>query len=252
MAERAAARREAEGIEARHDPDMLSATRALPPDSARLPALEGKLGAAETNHHDAIARAHDARRARQEAQGGEAAALAVEARALALAELQEGARRAAAALLGRKAGQAALARLVQENKGPMVTAASAAFARITCGEWDGLEVFGPDGTMTLWARKGDDRAPLDSLSEGARAQLFLALRVAGHANFCDRHGPLPFVTDDILEAFDDMRADAALKMAGEMGQRGQVVFFTHHEHIAALARDAIPGVSIVAMPRQAK
>ena len=252
VAERATTRREAEAIEARHDPDMLSAARALPPDPARIGALEDAVDAAEAVHRDAIARAHDARRARDEAQGGEVAALATQARALALEELREGASRAAAALLGYRAGRAALARLVEENKGPMVAAASEAFARITCGEWDGLEVFGPDGTMTLWARKGDARAPVDGLSEGARAQLFLALRVAGHAAFCDRSGPLPFVTDDILEAFDDTRADAALRMAGEMGRRGQVVFFTHHDHIAALARDAIPGVSVVAMPRQGR
>lgn len=80
----------------------------------------------------------------------------------------------------------------------------------------------------------------------------LALRVAGYAAFCDRHGPLPFVTDDVLEAFDDRRADAALRMAGEMGMRGQVVFFTHHDHIVALARKAMPSVSVVPMPRQAR
>jgi len=61
---------------------------------------------------------------------------------------------------------------------------------------------------------------------------------------------LPFVTDDILEAFDNMRARAALRMAAEMADRGQVIFFTHHEHIAALAQDAIPRVAIVEMPRQ--
>lgn len=248
---RAAQRREAGAIEARHDPEMLSAARALPLDPARLASLEDAQEVAEAARRTAIAQAHDTRRLRDEAQGGDAAARASQNRATALAELEEGARRAASALLGHRVGRAALARLVQENRGPMVAAASEAFARITCGEWDGLEVFGPDG-MTLMARAGDTRAPIDGLSEGARAQLFLALRVAGHVAFCDRHGPLPFVTDDILEAFDDTRADAALRMAGEMGRRGQVVFFTHHNHIAALARDAIPNVSIVTIPQQGK
>lgn len=230
---------------------MLSDARALPPDPARLGALKDAEAAADANLNEAISRAYEARRYRDEAQGGATAASAVQTHATALAELEEGALQAARSLIGHMAGKAGLARLVQENRGPMIAAASAAFARITCGEWDGLEVFGPDG-QSLMARAGDVRAPVDGLSEGARAQLFLALRIAGHAAFCHRHGPLPFVTDDILEAFDDRRADAALRMAGEMGQQGQVIFFTHHNHVAAMARDAIPSVSVVAMPHQVR
>ncbi|MGR3433771.1 MAG: ATP-binding protein, partial [Shimia sp.] len=226
----------------------LAALRAEP-DPARLAMRHDAEARAKKDHEAAVTALHDARRTRDAAQGGTEAARAAQDRATAMASLSEGARRAAAQLLGHLAGKAALSRLVAEHRGPMVDAASEAFSRITCGEWDGLDVFGPNG-MAVAARAGDRRAPVAGLSEGTRAQLFLALRVAGHAAFCERHGPLPFVTDDILEAFDDTRAEAALRMAGEMGRRGQVVFFTHHPHIAALARAAIPGVGVVEMPRR--
>ena len=248
-AERSTLSREIETTAGRHAAGDLDAARALPPDPARLGALEDAVVTAEGVHRAAIAAAHDARRARDEAQGGDATARAVQDRATILADLRRGARDAAATLLGHMAGQAALERLVRENRGTMVAAASDAFRGLTGGEWQGLEVFGPDG-MTLAARDGERRASVDRLSEGTRAQLFLSLRVAGHAAFCDRNGPLPFITDDILEAFDDTRAEAALRMAGEMGARGQVVFLTHHPHIAALAKRAIPGVSVIDMPRQ--
>ena len=132
----------------------------------------------------------------------------------------------------------------------MVAAASDAFRGITGGEWQGLEVFGPDG-MTLAARDGDRRASVDRLSEGTRAQLFLSLRVAGHAAFCDRNRP------PALHHRRHPRGPSTTlaprrpcAWPARWGTRGQVVFLTHHPHIAALAERAIPGVSVIDMPRQ--
>ncbi|MEL7172113.1 MAG: hypothetical protein AAFN05_03995, partial [Pseudomonadota bacterium] len=74
--------------------------------------------------------------------------------------------------------------------------------------------------------------------------------VAAYARFCDAAGPLPFVADDILETFDDDRAAAALGLMADMGERGQVLYFTHHQHLCALARDALGNrVRIHPMPR---
>ncbi len=77
-------------------------------------------------------------------------------------------------------------------------------------------------------------------------QLYLALRIAGHAQFVAEHGPpLPFVTDDIHETFDDERARAAIELAASMGERGQTILFTHHRHVVDLAWATVPSVRVV-------
>ena len=83
------------------------------------------------------------------------------------------------------------------------------------------------------------------MSTGTQGQLYLALRIAGHAAFVAEHGPLPFVTDDIHETFDDARAKAAFELAAAMGERGQTILFTHHRHLVDLALSAIPAVRIL-------
>ena len=83
------------------------------------------------------------------------------------------------------------------------------------------------------------------MSTGTQGQLYLALRIAGHAQFVAEHGPLPFVTDDIHETFDDDRARASLGLAAAMGERGQTILFTHHRHVVDLARGAVPSVRVI-------
>ena len=78
---------------------------------------------------------------------------------------------------------------------------------------------------------------MGDLSEGARDQLYLALRVAIVEAHCRTAAPLPFIADDLLVHFDDTRAAAALRLLAELGRTTQVILFTHHEHIAAMAQD---------------
>ena len=52
--------------------------------------------------------------------------------------------------------------------------------------------------------------PVDALSDGARDQLYLALRAAAIEAHAARAEPLPFIADDLLVHFDDARAAAAL------------------------------------------
>jgi chromosome segregation protein len=74
------------------------------------------------------------------------------------------------------------------------------------------------------------------LSEGARDQLFLSLRLA----LLERRAgePLPFVGDDILASFDDKRTQLTLALLAEFGRTRQAILFTHHGHVAELAREA--------------
>jgi len=47
------------------------------------------------------------------------------------------------------------------------------------------------------------------MSKGTRFQLYLALRVAGYHEFASSRRPVPFIADDIMETFDDFRAEEA-------------------------------------------
>jgi uncharacterized protein YhaN len=74
------------------------------------------------------------------------------------------------------------------------------------------------------------------MSEGARDQLYLALRLATLETYLAKHEPIPFVVDDILIKFDDDRSVAALKALARLSELTQVIFFTHHDHLVELAK----------------
>ena len=229
------------------DPAVLAAEEAEG-DPARGAALADAVAAAEDARDEALRREGEGREALRRAQAGQGGAEADQERAALLEELREGARAAAARMLGLMAARAALRRLREERRGPMLVDAEAAFARLTRGEWTRLETW-PDGAdeRLVGVREGAP-VPADGMSTGTRGQLYLALRLAGHAGFVREHGPLPFVTDDILESFDDGRAAAALELTAEMGRRGQAILFTHHAHLVAMARERIEGVKVLEMP----
>jgi len=78
-----------------------------------------------------------------------------------------------------------------------------------------------------------------SLSDGTRDQLFLALRLAYIENHCATAGPCPVILDDVLMAFDDDRAAAALRALEALSHKTQVLLFTHHQHHVALADNTL-------------
>ena len=87
------------------------------------------------------------------------------------------------------------------------------------------------------------------MSKGARRfQLYLALRVADYFEFVDQHGPVPLVADDILETFDDFRAEEAFRLFTEMAGVGQVIYLSHHRHLCEIARAVCPNVTIHELP----
>ena len=73
------------------------------------------------------------------------------------------------------------------------------------------------------------------MSQGARDQLFLALRLAAIAEHLQEREAVPIVIDDLLVQFDDARAAATLEVLAELARRTQVLFFTHHGHLCELA-----------------
>ena len=132
----------------------------------------------------------------------------------------------------------------------MLRAAGAHFALLTDGRYVRLGV-GEDGsgrTVLLAIRDdGATECPVEALSEGARDQLYLALRVAAIEDHARKAEPLPFIADDLLVNFDDARAAAGIALLAELGRTTQVILFTHHDHIAALAAGRA-GVAVQRLP----
>ena len=74
------------------------------------------------------------------------------------------------------------------------------------------------------------------LSEGARDQLYLALRLAYIEDYAARAEAPPFIGDDIFASFDEPRTGNGLEALAAIGDRIQTIVFTHHLHVIEEAR----------------
>jgi len=77
------------------------------------------------------------------------------------------------------------------------------------------------------------------MSEGTTDQLFLALRIAALEQSVDAGVRLPFLADDLFVNFDDDRSRAGFRVLADLSRSTQVLFFTHHEHLAAIAKEVL-------------
>lgn len=148
----------------------------------------------------------------------------------------------------------AMERYRKKNEGPVLGRASELFSRLTLGDFSGARAdLDDEGQPVLAAvRAGGEHVPIAGLSDGTRDQLFLALRLASLEHYLDGHDPAPLIVDDACIQFDDARAKAALAALGELSERTQVIFFTHHEHLVELAQQALPPerLAIHRLPRR--
>lgn len=132
-------------------------------------------------------------------------------------------------------------RFREESHGPLLTRASAFFARLTCQEHAGLTTsFDERGNVILVGRRANGlEITVDQMSDGTRDQLYLALRLATIERQLDRSEPLPLIVDDLFVNFDDDRAAASFEILGELAEKTQVIFFTHHRHLVELAKSML-------------
>lgn len=129
----------------------------------------------------------------------------------------------------------------EQNQGPIVSRAGELFRHMTLDTFAGVstDFAGGDHMILLCVRDNGQRVPVEGLSEGTRDQLYLALRLAGLERHLEHNEPLPLVIDDILINFDDHRARATLSLLGELSEKTQVLFFTHHSRMVELARETV-------------
>ncbi|MBB3931351.1 uncharacterized protein YhaN [Kaistia hirudinis] len=137
----------------------------------------------------------------------------------------------------------------ERHRSAMMNRASEAFRLITRGAYSGLATRQDKDRETLigLAQGGGSKLASD-MSKGTRFQLYLALRVAGYEEFAAVRPSVPFITDDIMETFDEPRSEEVLRLFVRMAGSGQVIYLTHHRHLCDLARQVHPGVRIHEIP----
>jgi uncharacterized protein YhaN len=173
----------------------------------------------------------------QEALGAEGA---IQAKESARAEILEESRRWAVLKLASLLVEAGLERSRERRKDPLIARAGALFSTLTLGRYAGLETFGEeDGVHLLARRAGGEALELAALSEGARDQLYLALRLAFLEDYAQRSEAPPFIGDDLFASFDDSRVAAGLRALAEASAFLQPILFTHHRHIVEIGRAAL-------------
>jgi uncharacterized protein YhaN len=127
----------------------------------------------------------------------------------------------------------------------MMMRASQAFQTISRGAYTGLATQTEKDQEILVALDAEGGSKVASdLSKGTRFQLYLALRVAGYHEFARTRKAVPFIADDIMETFDDFRAEEAFRLFMDMAGVGQVIYLTHHAHLCVIAQRICPSAKI--------
>lgn len=129
----------------------------------------------------------------------------------------------------------------EQNEGPVIRRASAIFPKLTLGEYLALRSSYDERDHAELRCLGADGAdvPVEGLSDGARDQLYLALRIASLERYAEQAELMPFIADDILVHSDEDRARAALSVLADFAATTQVLMFTHQARHVELAREAI-------------
>ena len=189
----------------------------------------GKLAFADRDRHE---------RRRAELEGGIGAELALAQRKAAEAELQANARHWAVLKLAGLMLGTAIGRHRAGQQDPLLTRSGALFGALTGGAFAGLaQDYDAADTPRLAGRRATgELVPVEGLSEGTRDQLYLALRLAYLEDYAARSEPAPFIGDDLFLTFDDSRTAHGLEALAAVGDTIQPILFTHHRHVADLAR----------------
>jgi len=137
----------------------------------------------------------------------------------------------------------------ERHSSSMMQRASDAIRTISRGRYTGLASqpdHGRDKARELLIAIQNDGTSKQAadMSKGARFQLYLALRVAGFHEFAATRQTVPFIADDIMETFDDFRAEETFRLFAGMASVGQVIYLTHHRHLCDIAKSVCPDVRI--------
>jgi uncharacterized protein YhaN len=135
----------------------------------------------------------------------------------------------------------------KEKQGPLLEEVSKIFRVLTLDNFSKLTVNSDDKDRRYLAgiRSNEVHVEVDGMSDSTVDQLYLALRLAAIGEYAQKSQSLPFVADDLFINFDDNRAAAEFKTLMDLTQKTQVLFFTHHEHLINVAKQALPQESFM-------
>ena len=216
-------------------------------DAERLPArlgeLESEIATLRTEHDVLLGRQGSLQTTLSGMDGGSAAADAELEEHQLIAKVDDDAAHYVRLRLAAAVLREAIERYRQQSQGPVLTLASELFMKLTLGSFAGLRIEPSDkGIPRLMGVRPDGKQAVDvsGMSKGTCDQLYLALRLASLRQDEGPRRHLPLIVDDILIQFDDDRSRAALRVLHELATERQVIFFTHHDHLLDLAREALP------------
>lgn len=145
----------------------------------------------------------------------------------------------------------AVRRFERENQPEMIAAVSELLSQMTAGRYTEFDRAAGGGQGILVRQSNGLEKTPEQLSSGTREQLYLAIRLAYVQHYCRQSEPLPIVMDDVLVNFDDDRARNTLATLATVAQKVQVLFFTCHPHMVALAQQVLPKLKPVELPSSA-
>jgi len=129
----------------------------------------------------------------------------------------------------------------EANEHPILKSAGNFFQKMTLGSFEMIrtEIQGDQNPVLVGIRPDGEHVRVEGMSEGTLDQLFLALKLALMTHQIENEEPMPLILDDLLVNFDDERARAALEILDEISEHTQILFFTHHKHLAKIALDTV-------------
>ncbi len=207
--------------------------------------IEADLETLDTDVQELHAARSRAREALDAIGGDDAVARIEQRRRTTLEAIAEGAGNYLRLSGGVLAMEQALTLYREHHRSTMMARASDAIKTISRGAYTGLAAQPDKDRELLIALTADGGSKQASeMSKGARFQLYLALRVAGYHEFAQSRPTVPFIADDIMETFDDFRAEETFRLFAQMAGVGQVIYLTHHRHLCDIARTVCPQVHI--------
>ena len=208
---------------------------------AREEAAEAELKVFSEQLEEAVVARTESRKAFESIEGDDAAARAATDQQEALAAMQDAAERYVRVRTSSMLLRWAIERYRKEKQGPLLKRAGELFRVLTRNSFERLEVsFDEHDTMHLIGVRPDGEVvAVPGLSTGTEDQLFLALRIAALEDYLARAVALPFVADDLFINFDIERSAAGFEVLGQLAERTQVLFYTHHHHLVDVAREKL-------------
>ena len=82
------------------------------------------------------------------------------------------------------------------------------------------------------------------ISDAVIQQELGGIERTAYREFAQSRPSLPFIADDILESFDDLRAEETFRVFADMAKVGQIIYLTHHQHLCDTAKRVCPSVQI--------